>query len=238
MRSPEIDMNTHWRLAVMFDGRYDLASLEADLRRTTKRLVEIAGDAHLRMGVADMHSDLDFLRTQDGIKRRTVDAAVEVTVANSRTEELPRIAGLLRDPIANVAADSSVEIMAGPVFSIVPARDGEVFLSLAFQRYPGTTSEQFRTWWLHQHSKVATPVLGDDLLAYDQVHVDPQTTAQAAIEFGTAPTHYDAYDNLTWVNRAGFLHSISDKTEMERVYADEVGRIDGSTQRAALMRRF
>jgi hypothetical protein len=228
-----------WRLAIMFDARAgDLSSLEASLGRSAQAIVNIVGDAHVRLGVADRHPDLDFLRASATGKRRGVDAAVEVSVAASRTGELPHIARSLRDPIESLAAHSTTEIMSGPVFRIVPARDGSAFLSLAFRRYPGTTSEQFRAWWLHQHSKLATPVLGVDLLAYDQVHVDQTATAQVARECGVTPVDYDAYDNLTWADRDAFLHSISDETAMASVYADEVGRIDNPSRRSALMRRI
>jgi hypothetical protein len=232
-------MSNHWRLAFMFDAPGgDLSSLELNLKRSVERIVGIAGDAHVRLGVADTHPDLGFLREYGGTKLRSVDAAVEVSVAASRIGDLPRIAASLRDSIESLADRLSIEIMTGPVFPIVPVREGEAFLSLAFRRYPGTTSEQFRAWWLHQHSKVATPVLGEGLLAYDQIHVDHAATEQVAREFGVAPVAYDAYDNLTWAGRDAFLHSISDAADMARVNADEVGHIDDPSRRSALMRRI
>jgi hypothetical protein len=232
-------MSSHWRLAFMFDApRGDLPSLESNLKRSAERIVSIAGDAHVRLGVADTHPDLKFLRESGGTKLRSVDAAAEVSVAASRLGELPRIAESLRNAIESLADRSSIEIVTGPVFPIVPVREGDAFLSLAFRRYPGTTSEQFRTWWLHQHSKVATPVLGDGLLAYDQIHVDHTATEQVARAFGVPTVIYDAYDNLTWKNRDAFLHSISDQAAMERVYADEVGRIDDPSRRSGLMHRI
>jgi hypothetical protein len=223
----------------MFDAlRGDLSSLEESLNRSAQRIAGIVGDAHVRLGVVDMHPDLAFLREYGGVKRRTADAAVEITVADSRIGEITGIAGLLRDPIESLADSSSIETMTGPVFPIVPVREGDAFLSLAFRRYPGTTSEQFRTWWLHQHSKIATPTLGEGLLAYDQIHVDHKATEQVAREFGVAPVAYDAYDNLTWADRGAFLHSISNEAAMEKVYADEVGHIDDPSRRSGLMRRI
>lgn len=44
--------------------------------------------------------------------------------------------------------------------------------------------------------------------------------------------------NTTWADRDALLMSISDQAGMERVLADEVGRIDDSSRRTALMRRI
>jgi hypothetical protein len=232
-------MSNRWRLALMFDAPLGgFSSLESGLKRSIASIVGIAGDGHVRLGVADTHSDLKFLRENDGKKMRTVDAAVEVSVPSSRIAELSRIAGSLRSSIEDLADLSSLEIMAGPVFPIVPVREGGVFLSLAFKRYPGTTSKQFRDWWLHQHSKIATPVLGEGLLAYDQVHLDHNTSEQVAHQLGVPPVAYDAYDNLTWADRDAFLRSISDVAELARVNDDEVGRIDDPSRRSALMQRI
>jgi hypothetical protein len=232
-------MSNHWRLAFMFDAPGgDLASLEQSLVSSAKRIVDLVGEAHVRLGVTDTHPDLDFMRESGSGKLRTVDAAVEISVVATRVGELSSLAKALRKPLASLADMSSIEVMAGPIFPIVPVRNGSSFLSLAFRRYPGTTSEQFRAWWLHQHSKIATPVLGKGLLAYDQVHVDQQASNDMAREFGVPAAVYDAYDNLTWADRPAFLHSISDAVGMEGIYADEVGRIDDPSRRSALMRRI
>ena len=50
--------------------------------------------------------------------------------------------------------------------------------------------------------------------------------------------HYDAYDNLTWASPQTFFESVSDPVQMQRVQEDEIGRIDNSTRRHALMRRI
>jgi len=129
-------------------------------------------------------------------------------------------------------------VMAGPMFHMVPPGEGDAFLSLAFKRYPGTTSESFRSWWHDQHAKVAIPVLGSAMLAYDQIHVDPDVTEALAEAVGVALVTYDAYDNLTWADRYGFLDSIGDLQGMARIKEDEIERIDDSSRRHALMRRI
>ena len=232
-------MEDAWRLAFMFNARGgDLDALEEALVRVAGGIRGVAGEAHVRLGVADVHPDLGAsFRDREKGGRRIVDGAVEITVAAGRAGELTAIAGALRDTLDELAGPGSTEVMTGPVFSIVPVRDGGAFLSLAFKRYPRTTSQQFRDWWLHQHAKVATPVLGAGLLAYDQVHVDAAATQAVAQAFGVAPVAYDAYDNLTWDDRDAFLRSISDPVEMARVYADEEGHIDHASARSALMRR-
>jgi hypothetical protein len=230
-------LNSRWRLAIMFDAPGgDLTALEQRLRHQAGHIASIVGDAEVRLGVANMHPDLDFLRAAKTSGQRSVDGAVEVSVTAARVGELPRIAGSLRQPLAGLAAAGSVEIMTGPMFPMVPVRTGDAFLSLAFRRYPGTTSQQFRDWWRYQHAKIATPVLGDYLLAYDQVHVDQQVSEQVAREFGVPAVAYDAYDNLTWADHEAFLKSISDEARMAGIYADEVGRIDDPSRRSALMR--
>jgi hypothetical protein len=80
--------------------------------------------------------------------------------------------------------------------------------------------------------------MGPGMLAYDQVHVDCGVSASLADVCGIAPVLYDAYDNLTWATRQGYLTSISDPEAMARVFQDEVGRIDSAGRRSALMRRI
>jgi EthD domain len=232
-------VSNQWRLAFMFDANNgDLSSLEENLKRRANRIVDAAGDAQVRIGMADMHPDLDGLRQRDEIKLRTVDAAVEISIAAPRVSQLASIAGSLQEPLGGLWQPSTLEIMAGPIFPIVPVRNGGVFLSLAFRRYPGTTSEAFRKWWLHQHSGIATPILGDGLLAYDQVHVNHSISEAVARAFGVDAVQYDAYDNLTWADRHAFLTSISDSAGMTTIFADEVGRIDDPSRRSALMQRL
>jgi hypothetical protein len=229
-------MDQHWRLAFMFDAREgDLGGLEDGLRRSGAQVRRLAGDAAVRLGVADRHPDLAVLRQIGEVKLRGVDGVVEVSVAGSRAAELPGVARALREALDDLAAPGSIETMAGPMFHMVPVRDGGAFISLAFKRFPGMTSQQFLDWWLHQHSAVAIPVLGADLLAYDQVHVDLAATqaVSRAAEVDFVP--YDAYDNLTWKNRDAFLRSTGDTEGMARVFADEVGHIDNPSRRNALM---
>jgi hypothetical protein len=228
-------MNNDWRLAFMFDARDgNLSSMEKHLNQSAELILRIVGDARVRIGVVDTHPDLSVLHEIG----RTVDGALEISVAATRVRELPNIAKALREPLQPICATATLEVMTGPFFPIVPVQQGDVFLSLAFRREQGTTSEEFRNWWLRQHSGIATPVLGELLLAYDQVHVDQVASESAALAFGVEVVHYDAYDNLTWANRDAFFQSISNQVEMARIQADEVGRIDVSSRRTGLMRRI
>jgi hypothetical protein len=232
-------MDQNWRLAFMFDAPGgDLAGLEEALSRAGDTFRRLAGEGHLRLGVADLDPSLGALRDRGDVKLRSVDGALEVTLAASRTGEIPQIAQAIGDIVEAFAEPGSIEVMTGPVFSIVPARDGGAFLSLAFRRYPGITSQAFRDWWLNQHSAIATPVLGEGLLAYDQIHVDPAASEAAARAAGVTYVEYDAYDNLTWEDRDAFLRSISNPDDMARVFADEVGHIDDPSRRNSLMRKI
>jgi hypothetical protein len=232
-------MSKFWRLAFMLDAAGgDLGGLEASLSRARDTFQRLAGEAHLRLGVADLDPSLGALRDRGDVKLKSVDGALEVTLAAAQVGEIPTIAQGIGDILEAFAEPGSIEVMTGPVFSIVPARDGGAFLSLAFRRYPGLSSQQFRDWWLKQHSAIATPVLGKGLLAYDQVHVDPAASQGAAEAAGVPYVAYDAYDNLTWDDRNAFLDSISDPEAMARVFADEVGHIDDPSRRNALMRKI
>jgi hypothetical protein len=232
-------LDNDWRLAFMFDARDgDLSRLESMLRRSTEEIVQSVGDAKVRLGVVDSHPDVTFMRQREPGVMRSVDGAIEINVAASRASDLPNIAQSLRDTVKTVSSDGSLEILTGPVFSIVPVREGEVFLSLAFRRDSRTTSEEFRRWWLRQHSVIAAPVLGAGLLAYDQMHVEAYASEAIAFLIGVRPAYYDAYDNLTWADRDAFPASISDEAGMDAVVADEVGRIDNTSRRRSLMRRI
>jgi hypothetical protein len=233
---------THWRLALMFnapDG--DLAGLEVGMEKAKGAIRTAAAPHPVRLGIADRDPDLYagddvFDAVADW---RPVEGAVEVTVANDSVGNLAEISRSLQPLLAEFADLSTVEIMAGPIFPMVPDRQGTAFLSLAFRRYPGTTSQEFQNWWMNQHSRIATPVLEPELLAYDQVHVDQAASQSAAEAFGVPYVEYDAYDNLTWQDRRAFVNSCTKDLEgMARIAADEIGRIDNSSRRHALMREI
>ena len=230
-------MQTHWRLALMFDAPgHDLAAL-ADALSRTGNAIRIAASGHqVRMGIADRHADLGDFSARTAAKGwADVDGAIEVSVANECKVEIPAICRALRQQMADFCELSTVDVMAGPMHHMVPVRIGDTFLSLAFRRDPAITSAEFQDWWYNRHSKTAIPVLGDGLLAYDQVHVEQSLSRAAAEAFGAGYVEYDAYDNLTWHDRYGYLHSISDEVAMAPVYADEVGYIDPSSRRSAMM---
>lgn len=230
-------MQTHWRLALMFDAPdHDLPALERELVRSGGALRAAAAGHHIRMGVADRHADLGEQAARHSENGWAgVDGAIEISIANDRTDEIPDICRELRPILAGFCDIESVDVMAGPMFHMVPVRPGGTFLSLAFRRNPAITSAEFRHWWYDHHSKAAIPVLGDGLLAYDQVHVDQAVSQSAARAFGTDYVEYDAYDNLTWVDRYGYLHSISDPVTMGPLLADEIGSIDPRSRRSAIM---
>ena len=104
--------------------------------------------------------------------------------------------------------------------------------------YPGTTVEDFRKWWYAQHAPLCIPILGEEMLGYDQVHVDTATSREAAEALGVSFVDYDAYDNLTYRSQEGFLISCSDADGMALIAQDEQGRIDNASRRHALMREI
>jgi hypothetical protein len=86
-------MDRSWRLAFMFDAPGgDLAELEASLSRARETFQRHAGDAHLRLGIADLDPSLGALRDRGEVKLKSVDGALEVTLAASRAGEIPAIA--------------------------------------------------------------------------------------------------------------------------------------------------
>jgi hypothetical protein len=228
-----------WRLAFMFDAADgDIAALEAGLVARADELRGRAQGGQVRFGVIDQDPRLaggagaDF----DLSSWRTVDGAVEVTAPAAAA--LSETAAAHFELIAPLAAPGSTEVTTGPMFPMVPQRDGECFLSLAFRRDLGITRRQFFDWWRYQHSQIAIPVLGPPLLAYDQVHVDTEASDAVAEACGVAHGDYDAYDNLTWADVPSYLASISDLVGMTRIVEDEVGHIDNGTRRHAIMRRL
>jgi hypothetical protein len=166
-----------------------------------------------------------------------VDGAVELTAAE---EDLMALSG--RAAEIGAVLDSAVDLgrsrlMIGITHRIVaPPQEGEIFLSLAFRRQPGTSIEEFRSWWLQQHSAVATRHLLPELLAYDQVHVDRELSERASAAAGITFEPYDAYDNLTWATLESSIGSTSKPGSEREIYEDEIGHLDHSTYRGAVMR--
>ena len=230
-------MQTHWRLAFMFDAvNGDLGRLVAALGKAAAAIRAAAAGNGVRIGtVIPVEDDNNGSAAHDAEGWCTVDGAIEVTIANGGEGAIPDICRAIRPVVDSLAAPGSIQVMAGATHFMVPIRPGNTFLSLAFRRFPGTTVEEFRRWWQFQHGPLAIPVLGEELLAYDQVHVDRAMSAAAAEALGVADFEYDAYDNLTFASRDAFLKACSDLEGMTRIAADEVGRIGNETRRHALM---
>jgi hypothetical protein len=230
-------VQTHWRLALMFDAPgHDLVALEQALKGAAADIRTAAAGNAVRMGVADRHPDLGGGdEVYDSADWQGIDGAVEVTIANGHVDQISTICQSMRPLIAPFAQAGSLAVMAGPMFEMVPVRPGGTFLSLAFRRDPVISSQQFSDWWLNRHAPMAIPVMGPGLHAYDQVHVDMAVTGLAADAIGVPAVEYDAYDNLTWQDRYGFLESCSDSAGMAILYQDEIGHIAAGTHRHALM---
>ena len=230
-------MHTHWRLAFMFDAPgADLAALAEAMKRGGDTIRAAAAPHHVRMGVADRHADLAaYMASAEGGRTVRVDGAIEISIANERQSEIPALCQAMRPVLAGLADMNTVHVMTGPMHHMVPVRSGECFLSLAFRHDPAITPAQMHDWWINHHAGHAIPVLGEGLLAYDQVHVSRPVSETAAAALGVPHVAYDAYDNLTWVDRYGFLHSISDEVAMAPIYADEIGQIDPIGRRSAIM---
>jgi EthD domain-containing protein len=232
---------THWRLALMFDASDgNLATLEERMTDSATAIRVASAPHPVRFGIADRHSDLiGTTEISEAVSHwRSVDGAIEVTVRNDQASDLSALCDALKSLLADLAC-SMLEVTAGPIFPMVPTRTGNAFLSLAFRRFPGTTSRQFRDWWRQQHSQIAIPVLSPQLLAYEQVHVDQAASRAAASAMGVPFVAYDAYDNLSWADREAFLLSCTHDLEgMARVRQDEVGRIDDTSRRHSLMREI
>ena len=229
---------THWRLAFMFDAAGgDRAELGRKLTAASATIQTVANGGSVRFGVAEhfMNEGEDRDGHEFSAWRRN-DGAIEITVPASEADRLPDIAAAMRPVLEPLAAPDSVEVMAGPVYFMVPTRPGgKSVLSLAFKRDPATTKEQFSRWWFHQHSQVAIPVLGENLLSYDQVHCDDAMTLAVSKAYGSEPYYYDAYDNLSWANWDAYIESVSDPEGSQNIAADEIRRIDNDTRRHAML---
>jgi hypothetical protein len=231
-------MQTHWRLALMFDARGgDMAALEKALGNARDTIEVAAGGNAVRLGVAMHNPEVDEREgAHDVANWRHVDGAVEVSVPNDHAASIPGICKAIAPILMPLVAERSIEAMAGPMHNMVPVQSGEAFLSLAFRRYPGTTVDDFQAWWYSQHAPLCIPILGEEMLGYDQVHVDPDMTRRSAEASGVPFVEYDAYDNLTFHSQEGFLKACSDEAGMALIAKDEDGRIDNTSRRHALMR--
>jgi hypothetical protein len=234
-----VSQQQYWRLAIMFDAPgHGLARLETVLHETRDQIGRAVGDRQWRLGVAISGVDHDDATSHDLTGWRTADGAIEVTFAGEDHRSAMAICQAVRPIVAPLAQAGSIEVMIGRLHAMVPPKAGAVFLSLSFRRYAGTTVEQFRDWWLNRHAGIAIPVLGPELLAYDQVHVDDQLSQAAATALGVDFVAYDAYDNLTWQDAGAYARSTGDPASMVVVAQDEDGRIDNNSRRFALMREI
>jgi len=232
---------TDWRLAFMFDAPSgDLEALAKALGAARASIAAATQGNRVRMGVAIHEArDIDVEGAHDMLNWRAVDGAIEVSIANGGESAVPDICRAMRPILDKLAEPGSVEVMTGAMHYMVPVSQGDVFLSLSFRRGVGTSVEEFRNWWYGQHAPLCIPILGPGLLAYDQVHVDEPASRAAADALGVAFVDNDAYDNLTWGDHAAYVQSTTGDPEgMGLIAVDEVGRIDNTTRRHALMREI
>jgi hypothetical protein len=162
-----------------------------------------------------------------------VDAALEITVEAAQIDALPELARRIGEALRPIVTRGAA--MTGPMHRMVPPRDGNVFLSLAFLRARGTTSEEFRHWWRYQHAEVCVPLMSPELLAYDQVHLDHRRSRAVAEAAGFVDRNYDAYDNLTWADAQSQGPSVRDPKIMQMILEDEIGHIDHATYRGTML---
>ena len=225
------------RLAVMLVPRAGLtdAELAKALVEGKPQIAKIFGsEAHIRIGAKCKNDPLSASMGENR-KPGTLSAAIEVTMAEAQLQQLAGGAEQLGRLLQPLIDPAQAALTVGITYRILLPRDGAVFLSLSFKRYPDTSIEAFRKWWLEQHSKVAAPLLLPLLLAYDQVHVDHELSCQASARASLPYVPYDAYDNLTWASRQAYIDSVSDPDSMRKIYEDELGHIDHATYRGALM---
>lgn len=232
---------THWRLAFMFDApNGDLGALAEALGALRGDIGAAAQGNAVRLGVAIPEArELSGEAAHAILDWRTVDGAIEISIPNGNEASVPAICQAMKPILDKIAEPGSLEVMTGAMHHMVPVRSGDVFLSLSFRRGEGTSVAEFRDWWYNQHAPLCIPILGENLLAYDQVHVDESASRAAADALGVPYIDHDAYDNLTWPDHAGYIRSTTGDPEgMGRIAEDEVGRIDNTTRRHALMREI
>lgn len=223
------------RLAIMIVAKRDLppqALAQSLSARRQALLAAVDGRAALRAGVRCRPDPL--AATMGERETAAIDGAVEFTAAEDELgflfDRAPAIAAVLAD----LVEPGETLLMGGETYRMVEPRSGGVFLSLTFRRDPAITVDEFRNWWLRQHGPLAVSLLSS-LLAYDQVHVDHELSRAAAAAAGLSYGEFDAYDNLSWASPEGFLASVSDAETQRKLFEDEQGHIDNSTNRAALM---
>jgi hypothetical protein len=232
------DKPSHWRLAFMLDSASgDPAALAKALADMAIWFGEISPPrAEIRIGA--LNAPLELPPPDPGTPRRfeTVDAAIEITIEAAQNDALVDLAGRIGEAVRPIVTRGAA--MTGPMHRMVPPRDGNAILSLAFQRAPGTTSAEFQRWWRYQHAELCVPLMSPELLAYDQVHLDHARSRAVAAAAGFVDRNYDAYDNLTWADAQSQGPSVSDPAISQLILEDEIGHIDHATYRGNLLEQI
>ncbi|MCU1463701.1 MAG: hypothetical protein JWO37_3776 [Acidimicrobiales bacterium] len=213
------------------------ATFADGLRDASKALATLTENVgELRVGVRHPEDPLAGI-AEETIDQPfgTVEGAIELSVGDESVDQLCAHASEVARVVDGLFDRDRSALAVGRVHPVVAKSEGQVFLSLAFARFPGTSVDEFRSWWLDQHSAVAVRLLGPELLGYEQVHVDRHASQRACSSAAIAYRPFDAYDSLTWGSVQSFLASVAKPGGREEMYADEMGHIDHSTYRGALM---
>ena len=209
-----------------------VVTLGARLRDTYGEGVQV------RAGIREADDPMEHALGEARGKPDYVPAVLELTAPAASLGMLVRPAAAVGKILSDLVDTSRCALTVGMVHHVVPPRTGPTFVALACCRDPGKRADDFLAWWTDHHARLAVPLMGASVLAYDHVHVDKALSERASSEAGVNYFPYDAYESLSFASVEDFLAAASASGQAQRLVDDETGWVDHSTFRCSLMREI
>lgn len=228
------------RLLALLSARAGTATeaLGSFLATRRERLTARFGaDAQILMGLR--RADDPFAQVGGERKIEPADAILQVSLPGQwpLDDLLRRLNGLTDDLQEMVDLDRSALAM-GRAYLMVE-KDGPVFCGFLGRRHPGISLEDMRHWWLYHHGPLGVALTGTrSPHGYDQLHVEPDASRQAAAVAGFPYVPYDMGDSLYIEDLDEFVRGTSDPEIQRQLYEDEIGHLDHSSWRGAFTDRI
>jgi hypothetical protein len=201
-------------------------------RRHAALLQRFGRDAEVLFGVR--RADDPFTQVAGDRRIETADAILQVSLPAGRSmpDLIERLRGL-GDELEDLINVDRSALAVGCAYLMVE-RKGSVFCGFLGRKDPRVTLEQMRDWWLNHHAPLGISLtVARAPHGYDQLHVDPGASAEAARAAGFPYVRYDMGDSLYIADLPEFVRGTSDPDIQRQLYEDELGFLDHSSWRGA-----
>ena len=210
---------------------------QAALSTAAKALNDRIGgeNASIRAAIRLEDDPLSVMMAQRG-EAVPIDSVFEVTLAEGqRPNELITCAEGFLSHFEGLVDPVTSAVLVGTAHLVIEGT-GNIFVALAGRRDPGISVGDMRQWWLGQHAPLVKKIVRPQSNSYEQLHVDRDLSQRASDAAGFVFEPYDLFDTITYDAVSHFVDVLSKEEVSRQLYEDEIGHVDHSSFRGAVLR--